>query len=93
MKEAAQSPYLARFESFEVNLRSGELHKNGERIRLPEQSFQILSMLLERSGEVVLRQVSLEGTGRVERAVTCRTASTCRSNGCRAGGLRFSSDG
>jgi len=56
VKEAAQSPYLARFESFEVNLRSGELRKNGERIRLPEQSFQILAMLLERRGEVVTRQ-------------------------------------
>ena len=56
MKEAAQSPYLARFESFEVNLRSGELCKNRERIRLPEQSFQILGMLLEQAGEVVTRQ-------------------------------------
>ena len=56
VKEAAQSPYLARFDSFEVNLRSGELSKNGERIRLPEQSFQILVMLLERPGEVITRQ-------------------------------------
>ena len=56
MKGAAQSPYLARFDSFEVNLRSGELCKSGERIRLPEQSFQILAMLLERVGEVVMRQ-------------------------------------
>jgi serine/threonine protein kinase/tetratricopeptide (TPR) repeat protein len=56
VRDAAQFPYLARFESFEVNLRSGELHKNGERIRLPEQSFQILVMLLKRSGEVVTRQ-------------------------------------
>ena len=56
MNEAPQSPYLARFESFEVNLRSGELSKNGERIRLPEQSFQVLALLLERPGEVVTRQ-------------------------------------
>jgi eukaryotic-like serine/threonine-protein kinase len=56
VKEAAQSPYLARFESFEVNLRSGELCKNRERIKLPEQSFQILAMMLERAGEVVTRQ-------------------------------------
>src|SRR5579864_7797940 len=53
---AVQSPYLARFESFEVNLRSGELCKNGEKTNLPEQPFQILVMLLKRSGEVVLRQ-------------------------------------
>ena len=46
---------LIRFEQFEVNLRSGELCKDGERIRLPEQSFQILAMLLEQPGELVLR--------------------------------------
>jgi len=56
MKEAVQSPYLARFESFEVNLRSGQLCKNGERIKLPEQSFQILAMLLESADGVVIRQ-------------------------------------
>ena len=56
MKEADRSPYLARFESFEVNLRAGELHRNGERIKLPEQSFQILTMLMERAGEVLTRQ-------------------------------------
>ncbi len=56
MKEAIQSPYIARFESFEVNLRSGELLKNGERLKLAEQSFQILAMLLEKPGEVVMRQ-------------------------------------
>src|SRR6185437_14853404 len=47
---------LIRFEQFEVNLRSGELCKGRERIRLPEQSFQILAMLLEYPGEVVLRR-------------------------------------
>jgi serine/threonine protein kinase len=47
---------LIRFEQFEVNLRSGELCKDGERIRLPEQSFQILAMLLEHPGDVVLRR-------------------------------------
>jgi eukaryotic-like serine/threonine-protein kinase len=55
MSEVAHSPFLARFDSFEVNLRSGELYKNGEKIKLPEQSFRILVMLLERPGEVVLR--------------------------------------
>jgi serine/threonine protein kinase/Tol biopolymer transport system component len=53
--EAVQFQQLIRFESFEVNLRSGELRKGGERIKLPEQSFQILAMLLERRGEVVMR--------------------------------------
>jgi len=55
LNEVVHSPALARFESFEVNLRSGELYKDGEKIKLPEQSFRILVMLLERPGEVVLR--------------------------------------
>ncbi len=55
MKEAVRSVQLARFESFEVNIRSGELSWNGEKIKLAEQSFQILAMLLERPGEVVMR--------------------------------------
>jgi serine/threonine protein kinase/tetratricopeptide (TPR) repeat protein len=55
VREAAESSRLIRFESFEVNLRSGELRRDGERIRLPEQSFQILAMLLERPGQLVMR--------------------------------------
>jgi serine/threonine protein kinase len=54
--EVAQTPRRARFESFDVNLRSGELRKNGERVKLPEQSFQVLVMLLAKPGEVVMRQ-------------------------------------
>ena len=56
MKEVVLSSYLARFESFEVNLRSEELRKDGDKIKLPGQSFQILAMLLERPGEVVMRR-------------------------------------
>ena len=55
MEETVKSPHLLRFASFEVNLRSGELRNNGERVKLPEQSFQILVMLLERPGDVVMR--------------------------------------
>ena len=56
MKEEAQAGQMIRFESFEVNLRSRELLKSGQKVKLPEQSFQILAMLLERHGEVVLRR-------------------------------------
>jgi serine/threonine protein kinase/tetratricopeptide (TPR) repeat protein len=55
MEGAVHFPYLARFECFEVNVRSGELCKNHEKIQLPEQSFHILAMLLEQPGEVVSR--------------------------------------
>jgi serine/threonine protein kinase/tetratricopeptide (TPR) repeat protein len=45
-----------RFEGFEFDLRSGELRQNkGKIVRLPEQPFQILVMLLEHPHEVVAR--------------------------------------
>jgi TolB-like protein/DNA-binding winged helix-turn-helix (wHTH) protein/Tfp pilus assembly protein PilF len=45
-----------RFGVFEVDLRAGELHRNGVRVRLQEQPFQLLVALLERPGEVVTRE-------------------------------------
>lgn len=43
------------FGVFEVDLRTGELRKRGLRVRLQEQPFQVLAMLLERAGQVVGR--------------------------------------
>lgn len=48
------SPNL-RFGPFELDVRLGELRKGGARIRLPEQPFTILVMLLERQGDLVSR--------------------------------------
>ncbi|MGH9556755.1 MAG: FlgO family outer membrane protein [Terriglobales bacterium] len=45
-----------RFGVFELDVRAGELCKQGHRIRLQEQPCQILAMLLERPGEVVTRE-------------------------------------
>jgi TolB-like protein/DNA-binding winged helix-turn-helix (wHTH) protein/Flp pilus assembly protein TadD len=44
------------FGVFEVDLREGQLTRRGLRIRLQEQPFQVLAMLLERPGEVVTRE-------------------------------------
>ena len=44
-----------RFGPYEVDLRSGEVHKHGIRLKLQDQPFQVLAILLERSGEVVTR--------------------------------------
>ena len=44
-----------RFADFEVSPRSGELRRNGLKVKLQEQPFQILVLLLERRGEVVAR--------------------------------------
>lgn len=50
------TPRLVRFGVFEVDLRAGELRKSGVKIKLQEQPFQILALLLERPGEVVTRE-------------------------------------
>jgi TolB-like protein/DNA-binding winged helix-turn-helix (wHTH) protein len=47
---------IVRFDSFEVNLRAGELRKQGAKVKLQEQPFQILCILLECSGELVTRE-------------------------------------
>jgi DNA-binding winged helix-turn-helix (wHTH) protein len=45
-----------RFGSFELDLRRRELCKQGRRIRLQEQPFQLLQILLESPGNVVSRE-------------------------------------
>jgi DNA-binding winged helix-turn-helix (wHTH) protein len=47
---------IYRFGPFELDARAGELRKHGIRIRLQEQPFQLLTMLLAVPGEVVLRE-------------------------------------
>jgi len=47
---------VLRFGVFELDTQSGELRRHGLKIRLPDQSFQILLRLLDRPGEVVTRE-------------------------------------
>jgi DNA-binding winged helix-turn-helix (wHTH) protein/TolB-like protein len=51
-----RSANLKRFGTFEVDLRARELRKGGIRIRLQDQPFEILTVMLERPGEVVTRE-------------------------------------
>jgi cholera toxin transcriptional activator len=53
---AAERTKVARFGLFEVDLVSGELRKEGARVRLQEQPFRVLAMLLERPGEMITRE-------------------------------------
>jgi serine/threonine-protein kinase len=55
MEESSRVSSPARFGLFEVDLQAGELRKQGFKIKLQEQPFQVLVMLLERPGEVVTR--------------------------------------
>src|SRR5438477_605674 len=52
----ARSSAILRFGVFEVDVRSGELRKQGVRIKLQEQPFHVLTVLLQRPGEVVTRE-------------------------------------
>src|SRR6476660_3164580 len=49
-------PPVIRFGVFEVDRQSGELRKQGVRVRLRDQAFQVLLLLLERPAEVVTRE-------------------------------------
>ncbi len=55
MPDAGLSSVVVRFDVFEIDLRAGELRKEGRLVRIQEQPFRVLSLLLERSGEVVTR--------------------------------------
>jgi len=56
MKDAPRLSRLARFDEYEVDLEAGELRKHGLKIKLQQQPFQILTLLLERPGRVVGRE-------------------------------------
>jgi Tol biopolymer transport system component/DNA-binding winged helix-turn-helix (wHTH) protein len=45
-----------RFDGIEVHLRTGELFRSGRRVRVPQQSFRVLTLLLENAGELVTRE-------------------------------------
>ena len=47
---------ILRFGTFEADLRARELRKQGKRIKLQDQPFQVLAVLLQRPGEVVARE-------------------------------------
>ena len=51
-----QTVKIARFGVFELNFAAGELRKNGAKLRLQEQPFRVLVLLLERTGDVVTRE-------------------------------------
>ena len=54
--EPASSKRIVRFGVFEVDRAAGELRKQGLKVKLQEKPFQVLTLLLERPGEVVTRK-------------------------------------
>jgi DNA-binding winged helix-turn-helix (wHTH) protein len=55
MSEPARSARVICFGLYEADLGAVELRKNGIKVRLQERPFEILTILLERAGEVVTR--------------------------------------
>ena len=53
--EAVPQTRKMRFGPYEVDLRSGEVYKHGIRLKLQDQPFLVLALLLEHAGEVVTR--------------------------------------
>ncbi len=56
MQGAASTSRIIRFHDYEVDLPAGHLRKRGVKVRLRDQSFDVLAMLLEHPGEVVTRE-------------------------------------
>src|SRR5215469_6773663 len=56
MSEPSPSPGPLRFSAFEVDVRAGEVRKHGIKIKLQDQPFRLLQILLEHPGEVVTRE-------------------------------------
>ena len=56
MPQPAPGAALLRFDEYALDLRAGELFKSGRKIKLQEQPFRILAMLLEHPGELVTRE-------------------------------------
>jgi hypothetical protein len=53
MSAPVQLPPRICFRRFELDFRSGEFHKNGQKVALPPKAFEVLKALVERLGEVI----------------------------------------
>jgi DNA-binding winged helix-turn-helix (wHTH) protein len=55
MTDTRPTVRLARFAAFELDLVTGELRRGGTRVRLQEQPFRVLALLVQRAGDLVTR--------------------------------------
>ena len=62
MESTSRKTRVVKFGVFEVDLRSGELRKNGLKVKLQEKPFRILRVLLEHPGQVVNARGAAEAT-------------------------------
>jgi Tol biopolymer transport system component/DNA-binding winged helix-turn-helix (wHTH) protein len=60
MAQAATPRRIVHFGVFELDFGTGELRKSGLKVKLQDQPFRVLAMLLERPGELVTREELLK---------------------------------
>src|SRR5208282_6637304 len=48
--------HVVHFGLFEADLRAGELRKHGLKVKIQDQPFRVLAMLLEQAGQIVTRE-------------------------------------
>jgi len=86
---------IVRFGSFEADIDEGKLTKSGIRIRLQEQPFRILALLLESAGQVVSREQlrqelwSTDTFVEFDKALNTAVASSARRSAIRPTILAF----
>jgi DNA-binding winged helix-turn-helix (wHTH) protein len=56
MEPIAHSAHIVRFGLFEADASRGTLTRNGVRVKIQDQPFRVLVLLLERPGEVITRE-------------------------------------
>src|ERR1700746_595842 len=56
MSETRFAEATVCFDVFQIDLRAGELRREGRRVKLQEQPFRVLFLLLERAGDIVTRE-------------------------------------
>jgi len=56
MVVSLQNGSICRFGVFELDLKTAELRKNGIKLRLQDQPYQVLLQLIQHSGEIVTRE-------------------------------------
>src|SRR5438270_9072822 len=56
MPDTQSHPQTVRFGAFEADVQTGELRKDGVKLKFSGQPFQVLAILLERPGDVVSRE-------------------------------------
>ena len=78
---ANDGSWVIHFSVFEADLRAGELRRNGSKVKLQEQPFQILAMLLERPGEIETREELRAKLWSADTFVDSTMASTPQSAG------------